>query len=88
MRRFMMLGLLVGPLLFSATTASAITLYMSAPSSTVLGIGETFTVQLRVDTEGETHITSIFASVQVSNASIIDFVGGTSPGTILFNFST
>jgi hypothetical protein len=40
-----------------------------------------------MDTEGETQITSVFASVIV-DPTRLSFIGGTSPGAILFNFST
>jgi hypothetical protein len=87
MRLFIVNSLMVGLLLFSATTASAINLYMGAPSATSLNIGDTFTIQFRMDTEGETQITSVFASV-ITDENVLAFVSGTSPGTILFNFST
>jgi hypothetical protein len=86
---------LVGFLFFSASTASAIRLFMSEPTNAIrytddfygVVFGETFTIQLRMDTEGETQITSVFASVIVDE-NVLAFVGGTSPGSILFNFST
>jgi hypothetical protein len=71
-----------------SSTASAIMLFMSPPTATSLALGDTFTIELRMATEGETHITSVFASVIVENPNVLAFVGGTSPGAILFNFST
>ena len=69
-------------------SASAIAISLGAPSGgTTLNVGDTFTIQLNLDTQGETQITSLFASV-FADPSIFTFVSGTSPGQILFNFSS
>jgi hypothetical protein len=95
MRRFLIHGLLVALVLFHATTASAIHLFLGAVTHATNVGNDTytvewtqpFTVELRMDTEGETHVTSVFASV-MTDVSVVRFISGTSPGTILFNFST
>ena len=87
MRLILINVLTVGLLLFSAASASAISLFFDAPSSTNLLPGEQFTIDLRLNTEGETQMTSVFASV-FADPSLFTFVSGTSPGAILVNFDT
>jgi hypothetical protein len=88
MRLFIVKSLMVGLLLFSASSASAINMFVSNLSATTVNIGDTFTIQLRMNTEGETHITTVFSSTQTGDPSIVSFVSGVSPGQILFNTST
>lgn len=87
--RLMMINLLtVGLMLFSAASASAINIFLNPPTPTgPLNPGDQFSIDLILDTEGETEITSVFVSVQV-DPTVLSFVGGTSPGQILFNFGT
>ena len=77
----------MGLLLLSASTASAISLYLHSPITTI-GLGDTVTVELLMDTEGETQVTSVFTSVGNDNSLALSFTSGTSPGQILFNTST
>lgn len=86
--RFLLINVVtVGLMLFSAASASAISFFFNNESATTLLPGDTFSIQLRMDTEGESQITSVFVSVS-SDASVFAFTGGTSPGQILFNTST
>lgn len=88
MKRLALIGLIVLTSFLSlATSASAILFFFAAPSSTNPAIGEQITVELRMDTELETQIGSVFVSTFVDDA-VLSFVSGTSPGNILFNFST
>jgi len=87
MRLFVVKLLMVGLLLFSASSASAIALSLHATSPISVTIGETVTMELRLDTEGETNITSVFASVSNSGPAAFSFTSGTSPAQILFNAS-
>lgn len=87
MRLILINVLTVGLMLFSAASASAISLFFAAPSSNNLAIGDQFTIELRMDTEGETQLTSVFASV-FADPSLFSYVSGVSPASILFNFST
>jgi len=75
----------MGLLLLSASTASAISLSLANPSATTITLGETVTVDLLLDTEGETQITSVFTSVGNDNSFALSFTSGVSPGQILFN---
>jgi hypothetical protein len=70
-----------------ASQASAVAVFFDAPSKTTVAIGETFTINYRLDTQGTTTVTSVFVSAYADPA-VLTYVGGTSPGTILFNFST
>ncbi|MBW1883823.1 MAG: PEP-CTERM sorting domain-containing protein [Deltaproteobacteria bacterium] len=88
MRLFIVDLLIAGLLLFSASSASALALSLVAMTGTTLNIGENVTMELRLDTEGETNLTSLFASVGNDNPGTFPFVSGTSPGQILFNTST
>ena len=49
----------VGLLLLSASSASAIAIFFDPPILAFPLLGETFTIDLRLDTEGETNITSV-----------------------------
>jgi hypothetical protein len=82
--KFLMVGLV---LFFSASSASAYNVFFNAPSATTIAIGETFTIQMRIDTEGATDTTSIFLST-FADPAVIDFVSGVSPGVALADFST
>ena len=72
----------VGLLLFSAASASAVSLFFGAPSSDTLQPGESFTITFRLNTEGETNLTSVFASV-FADPNVLAFVSGSSPGGLL-----
>ena len=86
--RFLLINVVtVGLMLFSAASASAISFFFTNASATEVSPGDPFSIELRMDTQGETDITSVFVSVG-SDASIFAFTGGTSPGQILFNTST
>lgn len=88
MKRLTAIGLIfLVSILFLASSASAINIFFGPPSATNLAPGEQFTVDMFLDTEGETEITSVFVSAEVDPA-VLEFVSGTSPGQILFNFST
>lgn len=88
MKRLALIGLIVLTSFLSlATSASAILFFFAAPSSTNPAIGEQITVELRMDTELETQIGSVFVSTFVDDA-VLSFASGTSPGQILFNAST
>jgi hypothetical protein len=84
MRLFKTLFLTMTLVLFGASSASAINVFMGAPSATTLNVGDTFSIQYRLNTEGETHITSIFTSV-FADPAIFSYVSGTSPGFILLD---
>jgi PEP-CTERM motif len=83
----------VALLLSSAVSASAISMFFSnlqalgGADLNALNAGDQISIQLRLDTEGETQITSVFNSLGVDPA-LLSFVSGTSPGQILFNTST
>lgn len=97
MRRSIPHILLIGLVLSWATTASAIHIYFGAVTNAeynaeydvylVQNIYHTFTIELRMDTEGETELTDLFVSTQ-ADPSVAAFVSGTSPGSILLNMST
>jgi hypothetical protein len=70
-----------------ASQASALALFFGPPSATSLAEGETVTIQYFLDTQGETQVTSVFASVIV-DPNVLQFVSGDAPGAILFNAST
>jgi hypothetical protein len=88
MRLFIANSLMVALLLFSASSASALNFYFGTPSATSVAPGETFTVQLFLDTEGSTQVTTIFMSTITADVSKVAFVSGNSPGQILFNVSS
>jgi hypothetical protein len=78
----------IGLMLAGATSASAISFFFDAPSTNgPLNAGEQFTINYRMDTEGETGITSVFTSTFLDPA-LFTFVSGSSPGSILFSFAT
>jgi PEP-CTERM motif len=83
----------VALLLSSAVSASAISMFFSnlqalgGADLNALNAGDQISIQLRMDTEGETQITSVFNSLGV-DPGLLSFVSGTSPGQILFNTST
>jgi hypothetical protein len=88
--RLFILNLLftTGLLLLGASTASALSISLSATTPTTILIGETVTVKLYLDTGVETQVTSVFTSVGNDNPSALSFTSGTSPGAILMNMST
>ena len=88
--RLFILNLLftTGLLLLGASTASALSISLSATTPTTILIGETVTVKLYLDTGSETMVTSVFTSVGNDNPSALSFTSGTSPGQILFNTSS
>jgi hypothetical protein len=89
MRLFIVKALMVGLLLFSASSASAINLFMANLTAVgPLQIGDTFSIQLRLNTEGETGINLLYASTQTSDPSVVSFVSGVSPAAILVTFTT
>jgi len=87
MKRTVFLCILVVASIAFATQASAVALFFDAPSTTSLNIDEEVTIEYRMDTEGETQLTSLFVSTFV-DPTVLEFVSGTSPGQILFNTST
>jgi hypothetical protein len=84
MRLFKTLFLTMTLVLFGASSASAINVFMGAPSATTLNVGDTFSIQYKLNTEGETHITSVFTSI-FADPAYFSYVSGNSPGLILFN---
>lgn len=88
MRLFIVNLVVAGLLFFGAASASAISLSLNALSPTTINVGETVTIEMRMDTEGETQITSVFTSMSNSNPGALEFTSGTSLGQILFNPST
>jgi hypothetical protein len=72
-----------------ASQASAIHVFVANPSATTLNIGDTFSVEYRLDTEGETQMTSIFVSL-FGDPSIFRFEKDLSSAqnAILVNLST
>jgi hypothetical protein len=88
MMRFILVNVVtIGLMLVGATSASAISFFFGAPSATELLPGESFTIQLRLNTDGETNVTSVFMST-FHNSDVLTFVSGASPGQILFNTSS
>ncbi len=87
MKRTVLLCILVVGSIAFATQASALHLFFDAPSATNLEIDDEVTITYRLDTEGETQLTSLFVSTFV-DPLVLEFVSGTSPGQILFNTST
>ena len=88
MKRIASTGLVVlASVLLLASHASAVAIFFDAPSTTMLSVGQQVTIDVKLDTEGETQMTSVFVSVEVDPA-VLEFVEGTSPGAILFNAST
>ena len=87
MRLLFTAAVTVGLMLTSAVTASAISISIGNPSATTLNVGQSFTIDVTLDTQGETQVTSVFASV-FADPALFNFVSGTSPGQILFNAST
>lgn len=88
MKRIASTGLItLASLFFVAAQASAVNLFFGAPSATDITVGEEVTIQMFLDTEGETQMTSVFVSAAVDPA-VLEFVSGTSPASILFNFSS
>jgi hypothetical protein len=78
----------IASLFLFSTNASAIEFFMGAPTLTNPEIGQTFDITVRLDTQGETDMTSVFISTRVIDPSVATFVSGNAPGSILFNFST
>jgi len=72
---------------FATADAIAVDLFFGAPSATDPLVGETFTITVRMDTEGDTQINGVGVSV-FADPAIVSFVEGTSPGQILFNPDT
>ena len=89
MNRWLYLLCAVGSIFLVASSAQAITLRLVVPGPLqfVYAPGDSFDVQLYLDTQGETAVTSVFASVY-ADPSTLGYVGGTSPGAILVNGST
>ena len=74
MRLFLTTAVTVGLMLFSAASASAIAISLGAPSGgTTLNVGDTFTITLNLDTQGETQVTTVFASVFADNGSMYEY---------------
>lgn len=92
MRRIGVITLAVVSILLAASSAQAIKLTLYTPSLVFVDddYGTTFDVQLYLDTEGETNITGVFASVQVvaPYADAALFVAGTSPPQILVDLTS
>ena len=84
MNRWLYLLCAVGSIFLVASSAQAITLRLVVPGPLqfVYAPGDSFDVQLYLDTQGETAVTSVFASVY-ADPSTLGYVGGTSPGAIL-----
>jgi len=87
MRSFIVKSFAAVLVVFAATSAGAINLFFSPPSATELAIGDQFTIELRMDTEGDTQINAVGVSV-FADPTLFAFVSGTSPGQILFNIDT
>lgn len=87
MRLFIAKLLMVGLLLLSASSASAIGIFVSNVTPTTINIGETVTFELRLNAD-DPLINLVYVSTVTGNPSVVGFQGGTSPASILFNFST
>jgi len=77
----------VGLVLFSAVSASAVSIFFDAPSATTVNPGEQVTIAMRLNTDGADDLTSVFVSA-FADPAVLSFDSGTSPGAILLNFST
>jgi hypothetical protein len=87
MRLFIVKSLMVALLLFSASSASAINLFMANLSKTTVDVGETFTIELKMNTEGQAGINQVYVSTLTADASVVSWVSGTGPGVILVDFT-
>lgn len=74
---------------FSATQAHAIAVFFEPASVNYFdfGFGDQITVDLRLDTEGETGLEFVAVSVLV-DPNVLSFASGTSPGQILLDSDT
>jgi len=84
----LILGAVIGSSLL-ATQAGAIAIFFDPASVNYFdfGLGDQITVDLRLDTEGETDLELVAVSVQV-DPNVLSFAGGTSPPQILFDPDT
>jgi hypothetical protein len=87
MKRASLVSLIAIASIGLASQATAIEVFLGTPSKTTVAIGETFTIQYFLNTEGETQITSVFTSVY-ADPTIFQFVSGASPLNILYNSMT
>lgn len=87
MKKIFVSCIVTGVLLLGAPTASAIALILDMGDYVWNddGPGATLTVRLLLDTEGETGVTTVFASIANMNYLTTAFESGTSPGSILVN---
>jgi hypothetical protein len=81
------LSILLGSLCLGPNAAQAVSFYFSPPTPAAVSVGETFDVTFRMDTQGETEITTVFISVY-ANPDLLQFVSGSSPGMILLDWNT
>ena len=86
MRLFTINTLSVALLLFGASSASAVQVFLGTPSKTSIVVGETFSIQFRLNTEGATDVTSVFTSI-FADPAVLGFDHGASPLNILYNSS-
>jgi len=84
----LILGAVIGTS-FLPTQARAIAIFFDPASVDYFdfGLGDQITVDLRLDTEGETDLELVAVSVQV-DPNVLSFAGGTSPAQILFDPDT
>jgi len=84
MRLFFSAIVTAGLVLFGAATASAVSLtFVNPQPGLVLNPGDSFSIQMNLDTEGQSGFTSVFASVGSTNPSVLQFDNGQAPPTIL-----
>jgi hypothetical protein len=86
MRLFTINTLTVALVLFGASSASAVNVFLGTPSATSINVGETVSIQFRLDTEGATDVTSVFTSI-FADPAVLGFSSGASPLNILYNTS-
>lgn len=84
----LILGAVIGASLLP-TQARAIAIFFDPASldAFAFGIGDQITLDLRLDTEGETDLELVAVSVQV-DPNVLSFAGGTAPAQILFDPDT
>lgn len=87
-----LVGLIIGAVIGSsllATQAQAIAIFFDPASVNYFDflLGDQITIDLRLDTEGETNLEVVAVSVQV-DPNVLSFAGGTSPAQILFDPDT
>jgi hypothetical protein len=84
--KILMIGLALS---FSASSASAYNLFLANPSATTLNVGDTFSIEMYLDTEGATDTTSVFISAFADPGVLaFDEANSTAPNVILLNLGT